>query len=39
MQIQEKTLEDMRVARACEERLRKQMDLLDTRADTAVAVE
>jgi hypothetical protein len=39
MRIQEKALEDMRVARAREERLRKQMDLLDTRADTAVAVE
>ena len=39
MQIQEKALKDMRVARARKERLRKQIDLLDTRADTAVAVE
>jgi hypothetical protein len=29
----------MRVARARKERLRKQIDLLDIRADTAVAVE
>ena len=29
----------MRIARTCKERLRKQIDLLDTRAETAVAVE
>ena len=29
----------MRVARACKERLRKQIDLLDIRAETAIAVE
>jgi hypothetical protein len=39
MQIQEKALKDIHVARACKERLRKQIDLLDIRADTAVAVE
>jgi hypothetical protein len=35
----EKALERMRVARAKEERLRQQMDLLDRRADEAIAVE
>ena len=35
----EKALEDLRVARSREERLRKQMDLLDRRADDAIAVE
>jgi hypothetical protein len=35
----EKALEEMRVARAREERLRQQMDLLDRRADEAIAVE
>jgi hypothetical protein len=34
-----KALEDLRVARACEERLRMQMDLLDRRAEDAIAVE
>ena len=35
----EKALEDLRVARAREERLRQQMDLLDRRAEEAIAVE
>jgi hypothetical protein len=35
----EEALEKMRVARAKEERLRQQMDLLDRRADEAIAVE
>lgn len=35
----EKALEEMRVTRAKEERLRQQMDLLDRRADEALAVE
>jgi hypothetical protein len=35
----EKALEEMRVARAKEERLRQQMDLLDRKADEALAVE
>lgn len=35
----EKALEDLRVARAREERLRRQMDLLDRRAEDAIAVE
>jgi hypothetical protein len=35
----EKALERMRVARVKEERLRQQMDLLDRRADEAIAVE
>jgi hypothetical protein len=35
----EKALEELRVARAREERLRKQMDLIDRRADDAIAVE
>jgi hypothetical protein len=35
----EKALEDLRVARAREERLRQQMDLVDRRADDAIAVE
>ena len=35
----EKAIEDLRVARAQEERLRRQMDLLDCRAEEAVAVE
>lgn len=39
MQAQEKALEDLRVARAKEERLRRQMDLLDSRAEEAIAVE
>jgi multidrug efflux pump subunit AcrA (membrane-fusion protein) len=35
----EKAMEDLRVARAREERLRQQMDLLDRRAEEAIAVE
>jgi galactokinase len=35
----EKALEDLRVARSREERLRQQMDLIDRRADEAIAVE
>jgi hypothetical protein len=35
----ESALEELRVARAKEERLRQQMDLLDRRADDAIAVE
>ena len=32
-------MEDLRVARAREERLRRQMDLIDRRAEEAIAVE
>jgi len=39
MRAHEKALEELRVARAREERLRKQMDLLDRRAEEAIAVE
>lgn len=39
MRAQEKALEDLRVAQAREERLRQQMDLLDRRAEEAIAVE
>jgi hypothetical protein len=39
MKAQEKAWEDMRVARAREERLRQQMDLLDRRAAEAISVE
>lgn len=39
LKASEKALEDLRVARAREERLRQQMDLLDRRADEAIAVE
>lgn len=39
MKAQEKALEDLRVARAKEERLRRQMDLLDSRAEEAISVE
>ena len=39
MKASEKALEDLRVARAREERLRQQMDLLDRRAEEAIAVE
>jgi hypothetical protein len=39
MRAHEKALEDLRVARAREERLRTQMDLLDRRAEEAIAVE
>lgn len=39
MKAHEKALEDLRVARAREERLRRQMDLLDRRAEDAIAVE
>jgi hypothetical protein len=35
----EKALEDLRVARSKEERLRKQIDLVDCRAEDAIAVE
>ena len=35
----EKALEDLQVARAKEERLRQQMDLLDRRAEEAISVE
>jgi hypothetical protein len=37
--VHEEALAEMRVARAREERLRQQMDLLDRRADEAIAVE
>ena len=39
MKAHEKALEDLRVARAREERLRRQMDLIDRRAEEAIAVE
>jgi len=39
MRIHEKALEDLKVARAREERLRQQMDLVDRRAEEAIAVE
>jgi siderophore synthetase component len=39
MRIHEKALEDLQVAQAQEERLRTQMDLLDRRAEEAIAVE
>jgi hypothetical protein len=39
MRAQEKAFEELRVARAREERLRRQMDLIDSRADEAIAVE
>lgn len=39
MKAHEKALEDLRVARAREERLRRQMDLLDRRAEEAISVE
>ena len=39
MRAQEKAMEDLRVAQAREERLRQQMDLLDRRAEEAIAVE
>ena len=39
LKASEKALEDLRVARAREERLRQQMDLLDRRAEEAIAVE
>jgi hypothetical protein len=39
MKAHEKALEDLRTARAREERLRRQMDLVDRRADEAIAVE
>ena len=39
MKAQEKAWEDLRVARAREERLRQQMDLLDRRAAEAISVE
>jgi hypothetical protein len=39
MKANEKALEDLRVARAREERLRLQMDLIDRRAEDAIAAE
>jgi galactokinase len=39
LKAHEKALEDLRVARSREERLRQQMDLIDRRADDAIAVE
>jgi len=39
MKAHEKALEDLRVARSREERLRQQMDLIDRRAGEAIAVE
>lgn len=39
MKAHEKALEALRVARAREERLRQQMDLVDRRAEEAIAVE
>lgn len=39
MKAHEKALEELRVARAREERLRTQMDLLDRRAEEVIAVE
>lgn len=39
MKASEKALEELRVARAREERLRQQMDLIDRRAEEAIAVE
>jgi hypothetical protein len=39
MRIHEKALEDLKIARAREERLRQQMDLVDRRAEEAIAVE
>jgi LmbE family N-acetylglucosaminyl deacetylase len=38
MRIHKKALEDLQVAQAQEERLRTQMDLLDRRAEEAIAV-
>jgi hypothetical protein len=39
LKASEKALEELRVARAREERLRQQMDLLDRRAEEAISVE
>ena len=39
MKIHEKALEDLKIARAREERLRQQIDLIDRRAEEAIAVE
>jgi galactokinase len=39
LKAHEQALEDLRVARSREERLRQQMDLIDRRADDAIAVE
>jgi hypothetical protein len=39
LKAQEKALEDLRIARAREERLRQQMDLIDHRASEAISVE
>jgi uncharacterized protein YdcH (DUF465 family) len=39
MRVHEKALEDLKVARARKERLRQQMDLVDCRAEEAIAVE
>jgi hypothetical protein len=39
MKAYKKALEDLRVARAREERLRSQLDILDCRAEEAIVVE
>ncbi|OQN95253.1 hypothetical protein B0A48_18710 [Cryoendolithus antarcticus] len=39
MRVHEKALEDLKLARVREERLRQQMDLLDRRAEEAISVE
>jgi len=39
MRIHKKALEDLQVARARKEQLRQQIDLLDSRAEAAIAVE
>lgn len=39
MRVHEKALEDLKIARAREERLRQQMDLVDRRAEEAIAIE
>ena len=39
MKIHEKALEDLKITRVREERLRQQMDLVDRRAEEAIAVE
>lgn len=39
MKAHETALEDLRIARAREERLRQQMDLIDRRAEGAISVE
>lgn len=39
MKIYKKALKDLKIARAREERLRQQMDLVDCQAEEAIAVE